>query len=908
MLLLLLSPRFSGRETLVVEVPRYVKTDYSCDLASVYKNLGPKTRSSAMNFTVWDIYPYRSGTTGSSPPNYPEQPRPCAGFEGRQYSQGRRNLADSSSNSAPGGALNIQQIHGVNSVAESVPPSTNATTTFVSDAGVVTALESHAKGPTLSLAKKSQVPNVEDIKSFLAKPIRLYSNSFSSADTVSSFPAIFPMETFINTPLIGRKLEGFLGIRATVVLRLVVNGNRFQQGRYMLTWVPFGGEANTTKRLAFYNAHISTLRQRSQLHRVEVDINCDTEAVLVIPFSSALNWFPIKAYSGTNAGPLGAITLFPYVNLASAGGSTVANFTLYGHLEDVELFGATVPQMGKRSVTRVVKRNASEMEAKSANIGPVESVMSTMTNVSNALSTVPMFTPFAKPASWVFEALTGVAASFGWSKPTNLAPAHRMIINSAPYMGSVNNDDYSLPMTLDVKNYVEPVSLGLVPQDELDFTSIVSIPSYFVTIPWDNTQTAGTLLHRSTVYPGASVLTTGGVTHHTPLSFVASFFNFWRGSYHYKIKIVKTEFHSGRISINFNPTNTTGTTTTGSFANAPYLAREVFDIRECNEINIVVPYCAASPYLNTGFGIARSGQTATGDFEIWVEDPLVAPATVSSTISFIVEVSGGTDMEFAYPNITAQTPTYDVVPQMGDRVRNDCAVDSANLALSTHIDDIEASSKCIGERIRSFRSLLRAYSAVVPRVAETAAKFWTIESFNVPVTTTTTPSPYVSDLFGTLHGVFLYSRGGVRWLLIDQDAATAPTQTGVVLVTRSTTSGQQGLVGSSATLPSSPPNRAINGLKVLSRNVGNSPIQLTATALCMYPTRLCNLQMASSQASIATDASLASTIATGDLFIVGPTSASSTATRTYVKFRAGADDCDFSHFISIVPMTVGFGA
>lgn len=911
LLVIFITPRVPGRNTLVVEVPRYVKQDCSCDLACVYKNLGSKTQSSAMNFTTGGIYQYCSRPVSGSPTNPLEQPRPGDSFEGRYHHQGKTNLAENQ-NQTPGGVLNIQSLHGTNSVISDVSPTTNATTTFVSDAAVVSSGITPGKGGTLSLAKKSQIPNVEDIKSFLAKPIIFQKGSFQASDTVSTFTSRDLFNTALGSSILSDKLKGFLGIRATVRLRIVVNGNRFQQGRYMLTYVPVGGEVNTARRTAFYNAHISTLRQRTQIHRVEIDINCDTEAELIIPWSSAMNWFPLRTLSSVDSGELGIVTIFPYEPLGASSGSTIANFTVYSHLEDVELFGASTPQMGKRSLTRVVKRNVSEMEAKNADIGPVEGVMATMVSVSNALSVVPLLTPFAKPASWVFEALQGVAASFGWSKPLNLHPAHRMIMQNAPFIGSVNNDDYSLPLSLDVRNAVEAIpNLGFTERDELDFNSFTSIPCYINKFVWDTATASGASLYAVNVGPAATAQGVGSIVHHTPLSFVASYFNFWRGSLVYKIKIVKTEFHSGRISINYFPTNTSGSSLGTSYITAPYVSRQIYDIRECNEIIYTIPFSASTPYIPTGYGVPDFKRTNTGTLVVYVEDPLVAPSTVPSSISFLVEVMGGEDIEFAYPVAQGWVPNYGVVPQMGER--NDCRLDDRDTSLPHPHDQIEASSKCIGERIRSFRSLLKSYDSVNPIAAEAAANFWEIYPFiaNIRVGAVTAVEPaYGGDLYTALNGIFLFNRGGVRIMFQNKDTTVSPANTfgsGLLTVTRERipTNNVRFALANSGIGPSI--NRyTTGGLKVLGCNIDGAPIQVSVPAYMSSFTRLCN-ECFSGITGFELDSSTQSNLSGTDRIYIGPTVNTVPFTRNLIKYRAGADDIDFNHYISIMPMTQAIG-
>jgi hypothetical protein len=715
--------------------------------------------------------------------------------------------------------------------------------------------------------------------------------------------------------LVADKLRGYLGIRATIIYTIVVNGNRFQQGRYMFAWVPSGGvKIGTTRFTQWFNGHIATLKQRTQLHRVEIDLNCDTEAELVVPFSSAINWYPLAKTDTVGMGETGHFCIFPYSPLAASGGSTTAYFKVYAHLDDVELFGAAVPQMGKRASARIVKKTASEMEAKNANIGPVESTMSTLTNVANALTVVPLLAPFATPASWVFEALTGVAASFGWSKPPHLAPAHRIVRQHAPYMGSVDNDDYSLPLSLEVKNAVEAIpGLGFTDNDELDFLSFVTMPCFIQSTTWSTGLSNGTLLMAQSIDPSSLSTVISGVTHHTPLSFVASYFDNWRGGMVFKLKLVKTEFHSGRISINFSPSNSVGDIPATTYADTPYLERKIYDIRECNEIIVSVPYTNVLPYLDTR--ISGSLKTSsTGLFQIWVEDQLVAPANVTSSITILMEAYGADDMEFAHPSVISQIPVYGIVPQMGERaLRNDCRLDNSELSLSHPQDHIEAASKCMGERIRSFRSLLKAYSALPNTTGnqDGVAESLYLYPFHVPGYVYDATNPVlpicVSDLYGTLHGVFNYARGGVRWALQVRDTTTEPTvpsnATSHLVVRRKTQTAINDIWVPSNSAGSGLDNYCTNGNKVFADTSAGNLIQFSCPAYMQSFTRLCSEYICFKiTASLPIQTNAIDVLASADVVIIGNTNASSVNSKSWVKFRAAADDCDFAQFVSIMPM------
>ena len=131
------------------------------------------------------------------------------------------------------------------------------------------------------------------IISFLQRPIRLatFAWTTSSIASASLYTASLPAD-LIATPVIKEKLAGFLGLRATVKVRVQVNAQRFQQGRLILCYFPMEtqfaliqpGRADKT---------FSKLVGVTQLPHVDLDISSDTEMTLEIPFTMPVSFYDL---------------------------------------------------------------------------------------------------------------------------------------------------------------------------------------------------------------------------------------------------------------------------------------------------------------------------------------------------------------------------------------------------------------------------------------------------------------------------------------------------------------------------------------------------------------------------------------------------------------------------------------
>jgi hypothetical protein len=662
-----------------------------------------------------------------------------------------------------------------------------ATTAFVSDASVVRAEDSMISKVSSLFYKSSTDQYDQSIKTFFEKPINVMNGKFSVGDSVSTFyttpySLLYSPHDFIKPFTVrSNKLSGFLGFRATCVVRLVINATRFQQGRYMLAYIPSGGSSPaSTKGQAWNIAHWNQLIQRTQLPRVEFDLNCDTEVELRIPYVSSANFVPTSAIiTDTNYYyATGTFVIFPYKDLVVGSGSANAYFTMWQHFEDVELIGPATPQSGNMFTTKKrSKKSVSSQEQESNGLGPISSPLTAISKGFSSFAQVPGLSVYAGPASWVTERLAGCAKIFGFARPHDTSPVTRVVRSIVPYVGTVDSSDASMPLSLSISNSVtQAEGFSGTDMDELDFKNFVTQYAYFKTFTMATSGGAsGDSLAAWNLNPNHYWDSTTGTgakvfDHFQPLAFVAQYFSLWRGSLRFRIKIVKTEFHSGRIAICFNPIEPGITTTSLSYSNSDYLHREIIDLRYSSEIEFAVPFISSSPWrsiIGTDNNIGTIG--------VYTVDPLQSPSSVPSTITFLCEVSGGPDMEFAVPrNNVSLVPSFGVTPQSGEMFtsKNDsCSIERVSIGASSEKINLNNSAFCVGESITSFRSLLKTFTMLLNQGESDGAKYvisilpfaWDYYyNAGTPVACNWNP-----DIYGTLCSMFALSRGGVRWKFVE---------------------------------------------------------------------------------------------------------------------------------------------
>jgi len=765
-----------------------------------------------------------------------------------------------------------------------------ATTQFTSDANIVEVTRLSRASVPRDLFDLNHQFNVMGIHDFLAKPFLLANGTFGTADVGTTFASYVMPNAILANVIYRNKLSGFLGFRATTVLRMVINATPFQQGRYMVAYVPYGGARTIAKNAAMAVSYAYSLVQRTQLNRIELDVSCDTEGVMRIPYDSALAFFPLASLSDANQyGALGTVQIFPYSALQVVSGTTTVSYALYASFEEVELVGAAMPQMGSLSVG----------EARKAGQGPVSAVLSAVAMASRALIPIPLVSSYAKTTSWALDILSNTAKAFGYCKPANLGPNVRVTQGSGYYMGNVDGFDQGISLAASSENEVKVMSgLGSTDLDEMTFDYLLSIPAWYQTFQWTTALAIGASPYNISVTPSnyytTQTVTAQSVVNFTPLCFVANHFQYWRGSIIFKFKFVKTAFHSGRLSFDFYPEEYKSNVVSTSYAGAPYVHRQIVDIRECNEVTIEIPYVNSSPYLENA--------NPTGYLVIHVVDPLIATGTVSTSIDILCEVSGGKDFEVAIPaSGGSYTPCVGLTPQAG----NVCEIVNDTIgSTSSHPAGVVMAELCVGEKIVSFRSLLKAYHPLCSASARAAAATESLVPFAISLNyysgAAWTLAEDNGDLYTTVGSLFLYHRGGVRFKKVISTSGVYLTQS---LSATSTTAS--GLIrrnaadynGSQKVNPTLGRFQITDGAreKVIEISVpqylpkhSRVIYDSTCGAINSYYYNYDNNGLGSNQYVVTA--------------IMNAQNVVSSSTFNTANFRAGADDLQFGGFISIPPM------
>lgn len=622
------------------------------------------------------------------------------------------------------------------------------------------------------------------IKDFFGKPFLVTSDSWLTNEAAGSLLFSFDVDSqLVSNPLWSSKWSGFSMVRAKAVVRLQLNATPFHAGRVIMNFVPLKPAFDTIQP-AYSAMHTFNLTTRTMLPGIEMDAS-DTAGVLEIPYITPADYFALTPTGSSSSMPSynrGTVQISVLSPLATGPiGETTIYFSVYLHFEDVELVGPVVPQ-GKKGKFRSKVYNAAEKELVASSKGTISSGLRSVASIAHSLSAVPFLTPVAEPASWVADGLAGLASFFGYSKPlANVAPgiAARQLYR---YAATSDGVDPSLPLALRSDNCITlSDEFSIYHGDEMSWSFLKQIPALVKVVDWTGIAVQGASLYNEGIRPGnilnSQVITRGSksVTVQTgpPMWYIGRLFRYWRGGIKVTVKIVKTQFHSGRLQVTWTPRPNPiiPTITTGQYA-----LREIIDIREGNEFTYVLPYLQPTQFTDQ----------VGGYLDIKIINTLRNPETVANNVQLLMYFSGAEDLEIAVPSFERLAPPFS--PQMFSP-----SADKAEILAEKPIGsstapafDARFGSSSIGELFTSVRQLVLRNTQLFASNPGTPTELniWPYFTSCTYLDTTGIVGPnYGGDMFSYVSPMYAFYRGGMRVTVVSATSGPMTATLAPLLVT-----------------------------------------------------------------------------------------------------------------------------
>lgn len=373
----------------------------------------------------------------------------------------------------------------------------------------------------------------------------------------------------------------------------------------------------------------------------------------------------IKVGVGGQWDDLGGLYFTSYTPLRSANGVTGqgVTVTVYGRFINYKLYGPTIELPLQSEWTKA----------------PISATASAVAAAMGKLKDVPIISKFATASSQVMKGVADGARTLGYTNHpviSNVTPIRQY---SYPPMSSSEISHPFESLSTDPKNSLsyDNSIIGLSNEDPQLISNIVKKESFIFSTTWNTTDAVDTLLATAAVTPTqrAYVATPTAnalaLYQTTPMGHLSQLFQNWRGDIKFRIQVVASPFHRGRLRVSWDPAGNSQNIANTS-ANTGSVFNSIIDIGTTCDVTFTVPYLqykswlecssmtdyASNSYSTSGTSSWQIDGKTNGQIAIRVQNLLSAPVA-TAPVTILVWVSAGDNFEFANPSFDTvlQAPT-----------------------------------------------------------------------------------------------------------------------------------------------------------------------------------------------------------------------------------------------------------
>lgn len=573
----------------------------------------------------------------------------------------------------------------------------------------------------ISAANVDTSQNVE-LGNFLKRPVQIKEINWQIGTEIDT--VFFPWSEYYLHPSIKKKIDNYYLLRCNLHLKIVVNASPFYYGAAIASYSPMEFFSPSPVLASAAGLDLVPMSQRPHIY---IYPQSSQGGDMILPFIYYKNWIDVT--SAADVADMGALNIKSFGNLLNANGLTsdTINILVYAWAEDVEVAGPTI----------ALAMESGDMKPDEYGFdGPVSRPASAIARAAGLLENVPVIGSFATATSYAAGQVASIASLFGFTNVPVIDDVKAFRNHPFPNMASTDIGTPVEKLTLDAKNElsVDASVVSVSADDEMNISAIVQKESYIWTATWTSANVTNDSLFFTKVTPRLIRSETpatiyGTALYYTPMAHVSEAFEYWRGSIIFRIKIICTKYHRGRLRINWDPHGAIGVT--GDYTTEVYT--KVVDITKETDVEFVVPYTQETSYLNVhkfyGHNMATTSNNPpnnlyeNGVLTLRVLSAQTSPVT-SADIKVLIFAKGGPDLEFAGPSSINNKLSYyaDLVVESGDYDH-----DPTSLHLGQYPCKVDPNINLIymGESIKSIRSLVRRtgmyFRALAPAVGSATA-------------------------------------------------------------------------------------------------------------------------------------------------------------------------------------------
>jgi hypothetical protein len=430
---------------------------------------------------------------------------------------------------------------------------------------------------------------------FAERPVEIDTFELKTATNLDAVYSIW--DDISSQPSIRAKLRNFAYLRCNVRVRIAISGTPFHAGRILVSYQPYP-ERNETLQNLLSNYVIDPTCRPMLLNYLSqapgaaiMDVKANKPLEILLPFISTK---PMHRLFNNQTAAISAAT--PLDDLLDAGALFVwsinevfaysetpppVSFQIYAWFEDIHLGTSTATHMA------ISTEGKDERE-----VGPLERVSTALATYTRALTMVPSIAPLARASTLVLSGISGLSSWFGWSKPNILEQPifvkNRPFSNSCVTIGEDTVEKLSFDPLQELT--IDPRVVG-TDVDELSISYLTKIETYLTTFLWASTDLAlEAPIWCCGVVPTLCTLATtltDVLVQPTAMAFAAYPFQYWRGAIKFRIEVVCSKFHRGKLAIFYEPNIDQNVIINADLSmNKNFMT--IIDIQETESVDVIV--------------------------------------------------------------------------------------------------------------------------------------------------------------------------------------------------------------------------------------------------------------------------------------------------------------------------------
>lgn len=567
------------------------------------------------------------------------------------------------------------------------------------------------------------------LDTFFSRPLKIASYDWNAAVSPGGllYARFNPWQLYFENLRVINRISNYKLLSAKLCVKFTINGNAFHYGRAICSYNPLPSFDTMTVDRAFVDADVVAASQRPHVY---LDPTNSQGGELCLPFFTPRNLLDITSMDWRE---MGEIVIHSMQGLKHANGAVdQVTVNVFAWAEDVRFAiptgtepGAIAPQSAKGSMDEHGTR-------------PVSRIAGAVANFASYLIDAPIIGPYARATEIGATAMGAIATLFGYSSPACIDINNYRPLSVANY-GVTNMPSDCLKLSVDAKQEltVDPRTVGLGTQDELDINYIAKHESWFTNFPWAVGTASESLLFNVVVDPGVHNNFSDEI-HMTAPCFAVQPFKYWRGTLRYRFQVVCSKYHKGRMKLVYDPS---GNTTGAAEYNTAYTT--IVDISDTSDFSIDVGWGQREPYREHWSVTATNAlmfnttplasytspisPVGNGTLSVYVVNELTVPnSSIDNDIEINVFISALDDFEVASPDfnllerlrVTKSGLVTSPQAEEGGLTEEVMKTDSApqlTSAVSEMANKISTSQDptnlvYFGERVKSMRQMLKRFS------------------------------------------------------------------------------------------------------------------------------------------------------------------------------------------------------